>query len=206
MPVSGLTAEPPEGGRPKAKAGERSLWVLLVGFIRIGLFSLGGGTGVTALLEHELVHRWRAMEAREFAEVYALGRTVPGAIGANLACVYGWVLRGLPGALVAVAGICLPSVVLSLPLMVLLLGAGGRIPFLESSLTALRPAVIGIVFAVTVRMARATVSDWWTLALTAGFALCAFGGYLNPVGLVLLAVTAGAGRALWEGRAGRTAR
>lgn len=104
------------------------LWQLLVGFTRIGLLSFGGGTGIAALLEHELVHRWRSFTAKEFTELFALGRAIPGVIGANLAFVYGWVLAGFPGALAGVIGICLLPLCLSLPLMKWLFEVGGSIP------------------------------------------------------------------------------
>lgn len=198
--------ESSRNGQVEALPRARTAIRLLVDFLRIGLCSFGGGTGVAALLEYELVRRWRVMKLHEFAEIYSLGRAVPGAIGPNLACVYGWVLCGLPGALAAVAGICLPSLLVSLPLTVFLLDFCSKSHLLEASLTTLRPAVIGIVVSVMGRLLTVTVNSSWTWGLTLVLTFGAFVWHLSAPVLVLVAVGAGVGYALWENRSGRGGR
>jgi chromate transporter len=78
-------------------------------FLRIGLFTLGGGLAMATVMRHELVHRRRWVEDDDFVAEMATATIVPGAIAVNLAYIQGRRLRGALGAAAAITGTVLPS-------------------------------------------------------------------------------------------------
>ncbi len=78
----------------------RIFWI----FFRAGL-AFGGGLGILAGLERELVTRRRLVTRDEFLTMYALGRIVPTGSMAGLAVGFGHRLGGWPGTAAALLGL-----------------------------------------------------------------------------------------------------
>ena len=85
-------------------------------FVAFTAVALQGFGGVLAVVQRELVERWRWMTNEEFVEDWTVAQVMPGPNVVNLALMMGDRHFGLRGALAALAGR------LALP-MVLLLGA-----------------------------------------------------------------------------------
>lgn len=76
---------------------------------RAGSFTFGGGNPTTAVLQRELIARRQWLDDSGFALCYALSRVTP---GTNLLAFYtasGWMLRGWPGAILALLVGSLPA-------------------------------------------------------------------------------------------------
>ena len=86
---------------------------LLLVFAPLSLVAIGGGNTVLPDIHRQvvLIHGW--MTETQFASAFVLAQAVP---GPNILVVslIGWNVAGLPGALVALGGICGPSSVLAL--------------------------------------------------------------------------------------------
>jgi len=69
----------PDGGpppRPGPTGGPITRRALFGIFVKAGL-AFGGGLGILAVLEQELVIKRRAIDREEFLRLYGLGRIVP---------------------------------------------------------------------------------------------------------------------------------
>ena len=93
-----------------------TLLSLFSAFASIGMMSFGGG--LAAWIRREVVQRRAWLDDQQFLSGYALSQLVPGATNVNLSVFIGAQLRGILGAIVAVAGLTALPVVI-----VLLLGA-----------------------------------------------------------------------------------
>ncbi len=82
---------------------------LFFSFLKIGLFTLGGGFAMLPLIERELVARKGALRKEEFFEIVALAQAIPGIIAVNIAVLVGYKLRKVRGALSCAAGVIIPS-------------------------------------------------------------------------------------------------
>ena len=82
---------------------------LLLAFLQIGAFSVGGGYAAMPLIEAQTVtlHSW--LTAVEFADLVTIAEMTPGPIALNAATFVGMRLAGVPGAIVATLGCVLPS-------------------------------------------------------------------------------------------------
>lgn len=82
-------------------------------FLRIGVVSFGGGTGVLAELQHELVDRRAALTQQQFLTAYALGQATPGP-GILFLVPLGFYAAGAPGAVVALVAFLAPPLLMQI--------------------------------------------------------------------------------------------
>src|SRR3984885_11060015 len=81
---------------------ERACWTEIADvFARYGNFTLGGGSATSAVIHGQIVTRRNWAKDQQFTLCFALGRLTPGTNVLAFCTGIGWVLRGLPGALVA---------------------------------------------------------------------------------------------------------
>ncbi len=85
---------------------------LFLSFIKVGMFSIGGGYAAMPLIQSEVVngHGWLTMN--EFTDLITIAEMTPGPIAVNSATFVGIRIGGIPGALVATGGCILPSCVI----------------------------------------------------------------------------------------------
>lgn len=120
-------------------------------FLLIGATSFGGG--VVAYLRSSLVERHRWIDDRTFVEFLAIGQTLPGLNATNMSVLAGDRLRGTAGAAAAVIGICLPGALLMFAAGVAY-GVHGNRPAVVAMLHGVAAAAAGLVFALTVQIAK----------------------------------------------------
>ncbi len=115
---------------------------LFLVFSKVGLLAWGGGPSMIPLMQQEvLAQNW--LTAEEFIDALALGNALPGPIATKMSIYVGYKQAGLPGALAGVSGTIAPSGVLMLILALFFLALKDS-PAIQSALTAVRPAVVGL--------------------------------------------------------------
>lgn len=122
-------------------------------FLKIGLFSFGGGYGMLSVIQGEVVSRHAWLSASEFTDIVAISQMTPGPIGINSATYVGYTAvmnatgseaLAVAGSLVASFAVMLPSIVLMLVVCRYLLKYSKH-PNVEAVFKGLRPAVVGLV-------------------------------------------------------------
>ena len=93
-----------------AAAASFSLSQLFLVFLKIGAGLFGSGYVLLAYLRADLVERWSWLTNAQLLDAVAVGPFTPGPLSSTATFV-GYLLAGPPGALVATAGIFLPSFV-----------------------------------------------------------------------------------------------
>ena len=122
-------------------------------FARLGWMSFGGPAGQIAILREELVERRRWLTPPQFSAGLSFSMLLPGPEAHQLVIYAGWKLHGLRGALTAGALFVLPAVLL------VWLAAGlyamfGQLDWVQTLFGTVRPAVLAVILAALVRMAR----------------------------------------------------
>lgn len=87
---------------------------LFLAFAKCGLFTIGGGYAMIAVIEDVCVSQKKWMTHEEMMEVIVIAESTPGPIAINCATYAGYRRRGLPGAVAATLGMVLPSFVIIL--------------------------------------------------------------------------------------------
>jgi chromate transporter len=90
----------------------RILLDLILTFIKIGLFTFGGGYAMIALMDNECVEKKQWITHDEFMDVTVIAESTPGPIAINGATYIGYQQAGFMGAVLATIGIVLPSFVI----------------------------------------------------------------------------------------------
>jgi len=121
-----------------------SLVALMTTFASMSLTLFGGGYVFIPMIQEVVVERFEWVTSQEFIDGIALGQITPGPILISAAFI-GQKVAGITGALLSTVAIFTPPAML----MVLLAGMLDRIkssPVIQSVLTAIRVAVIGLIF------------------------------------------------------------
>jgi chromate transporter len=165
-------------------AVDLSLRSLFVMFLKVGM-SFGAGTGMSAVLQDDLVGRRKAMERREFMALYGLARLVPSGSMTALAVAVGYRFQGVPGSIVVVLAMILPAFILTVLLTIAYIMLVGS-PAMRLADVTLMPAALAIVAVSSYRLA----SEFLTPSLELLLGICAGIGVLvfelNP-SLLLIA-------------------
>ena len=90
----------------------KTLGLLFLSMLKIGLFTFGGGTAMISLLENEFVSRKKWLETDEFADLVVIAESTPGPIAINCATYIGYKTCGVLGSIVATLGMVIPSFVI----------------------------------------------------------------------------------------------
>ncbi len=114
---------------------------LFWGFFKVGILGYGGGPGSISLIQSIAVNGYHWMDNTKFAEMLAIGNALPGPIATKLAATIGWQVGGAMGALSAILGVVLPSVVLMLGLYQLLLAHQSN-PYVAGLIRGVKPIVV----------------------------------------------------------------
>jgi chromate transporter len=151
------------------------------------LLALRGFGGVAAQARDVLVERERWLSDSEFAELLGIGQIVPGANVTNLTAVVGYAARGVPGAIVALAALTLPSLAIAVVLLALALQLN-RFPAAIAAERAVLCGAAGITIAAGLRTLRSLAKVPAARVRVAVVALLS--AALVVIGVPLLAVAA----------------
>src|SRR5258705_1949103 len=115
-----------------------------------------------------VVNKRRWFTDHEFAEAFALAQSLPGTSAGNAATYIGLRLRGWRGALVAMIGLILPSMLMMIVLAILYRHLRS-LPDTDRLFHGLNAAVVALVIVTAWRMGRNTLNKpWqWILAVLA---------------------------------------
>ena len=178
-----------------------SLFSLFIAFLKLGLFTIGGGLAMIPQMRQIAVedHGWLTEE--EVVDCIAVSQSLPGVVAINMATFIGRKRRGIAGALAATTGVVLPSVVIII-LAVLLLGTVGDNPYVAGAFLGVKAAICGLILVTAIRMGKQILHSAFDWALMIG-ALAAIGLFgVNAVWVILGAAACGILRAVTRGEPG----
>lgn len=143
---------------------------LFLVFAKVGLLAWGGGPAMIPLMQQEVLgQKWLTPE--EFIDALALGNSLPGPIATKMSLYVGYKEAGVLGALAGVSGTIAPSGLLMIILVLFFLRVKDA-PVIQSALTAVRPAVVGLLawtaYDLGEKVLRKAGMDWGQ-ALAAGW-------------------------------------
>jgi chromate transporter len=152
-------------------------------FLKVGAVLYGGGYVLLAFLEQGLVHQHAWLTRQQLLDAVAIGQFTPGPV-LSTATFIGYLLGGVPGAVVATLAIFLPSffyVALLAPVLFRLRQSAWMAAFLDS----VNVCAVALMAGVTVKLGVDALRGWPTWLIAA----IALGGLLrwkvNPAWIVL---------------------
>lgn len=123
-------------------------------FLKIGMFSVGGGMATLPFL-YDMADETGWCTYSQIADMLAVSESTPGPIGINMATYVGYTIGGIPGALVATFGIILPGIILVI-IVTSILDKFRNNFYVEGAFYGLRPASTALITSAGLLVAKIT--------------------------------------------------
>ena len=118
-------------------------WTLFLTFVKIGMFTIGGGYAMLPLIQRDVVDRgWMTKE--DFIDVFSVAQSLPGIFAVNIAIFVGYKLKKTWGGFVCALGTILPSFVIMLLIALFFTQVKDNV-WVEKAFMGLRPAVVALI-------------------------------------------------------------
>lgn len=137
---------------------------LLIGFLKVGLFSFGGAYAAIPLIR-DVVLSYGWLTDNELSYMIAVSESTPGPIMVNVATYVGSSQGGILGAFIATFATILPAFIIILLAMVVLKKTMSN-KYVQATLSGLKPGVVGIILATGIFMLFGRLFD-----ISSGYAL-----------------------------------
>ena len=139
------------------------------------------------LIQREVVERKGWIDEKEFLNMIALAQAAPGLIAVNSAIFIGWRVGGWRGICGAVLGAVLPSFLIILSIA-MVFSEWKELPAVEAAFKGIRPAVVALIAAPLVKLAKAAKISWATALIPVTAVLLIWLLHVNPVWVILATI------------------
>jgi chromate transporter len=92
----------------------KTIYILFISFLQIGLFSIGGGYAIIPLIQEQVVNSYNWLTLQEYTDIITISQMTPGPLVVNTASFVGIRLAGIPGAIAATLGSILSGFIISI--------------------------------------------------------------------------------------------
>ena len=144
----------------------RRLIDIFLSMMKIGLFTFGGGYAMIHLLENEFVTKRGWIESEEFTDLVAIAESTPGPIAINCSTYIGYKREGIPGAIFATAGMCIPSFAI-IYLISLFFDSFLEIEWVAAAFRGIRICVIYLILSAGIKMLKKIKKSKFNIAVMA---------------------------------------
>lgn len=177
------------------------LLIMCLEFFKTGLLSIGGGLATLPFL-YEMADKYPWFTRAQLSDMIAVSESTPGPIGINMSTYAGYMVAGIPGAVLATFSLVLPSIIVIL-LVAKFLQKFQSSVLVQRGLAGLRPASVGLVAAagfgileialsLNLTQTISTWMDWKSLVLMAVLGvLYYFKKKWHPIVFIALGAAAG---------------
>lgn len=159
-------------------------------FLKIGLFTIGGGMAMIPQLQQIAVNDKKWLTEEEMIDCIAISQALPGIIAINCATFVGMKRRSMPGAIAATLGVVTPSLVIII-LAVTVLDSIGHNSYIQGAFTGVKAAVCGLILVTVVKLGKQILKSWfsWVLAVASFIVIIGFG--VNAIWAILVGAVLG---------------
>lgn len=117
---------------------------LFLSFIKVGLFSVGGGYAAIPLIQDQIVNTYGLMSIEEFTDLITIAEMTPGPISINSSTFVGTRMYGVFGAIICTIACIIPSFIICLTLAHFYYKYRS-FSGVQTVLNAMRPAVVALI-------------------------------------------------------------
>jgi chromate transporter len=168
----------------------KKLIEILLIFIKIGTFTIGGGYAMIPLIEKEVVDKKKWIDRDDFVDMLALAQSSPGPIAVNVSVFVGYKVAGIPGSIFAVLGAILTAFLILLVVAMYFIGIKDN-AVVERIFKGIRPAVVALIAAPVIRMSKNAKINRKTIFIL--IATVIFVGFLkiSPIYAIIISALGG---------------
>lgn len=138
---------------------QATLLELFLIMFKLGALTFGGGWSVIAQMQQDLVEKRRWLTSEELMDLAVVGRSLPGIMVINTATQVGYHLLGVPGAIAAILGTALPSMLIIMVITMFYQKFRDNI-YVAKALNGVRAAVLPILLTAVITMKKTSLKNW----------------------------------------------
>ncbi len=142
----------------KTKSHLKLLIELFATFFKIGSFTFGGGYAMIPLIEREVVENKKWVTSDEVIDVFAVAQSMPGAIAINSSTFIGYKIAGKRGAIIATAGVILPSLLI-ITVIAMFFSKVQDSPIVKAVFSGIRPAIVALILTAAIKVSKTSIVD-----------------------------------------------
>lgn len=174
----------------KFKGDYKKLWELFIIVLKLGAFTFGGGYAMFPLMQREYTEKRGWFETQDMLDILAVSQSLPGMISINASIMVGYKMFGVLGAIVAVIGLSLPSIIVLSVLSFFYVQFRDN-TYVNAALKGIRVAVIALLVQAVVKLGKTGVKKvfGWVMAYAAFFVALIFS--IHPVIIILASLFIG---------------
>jgi chromate transporter len=165
--------------------GHRPLTEVALYFATLSFIAIGGANALIPDMHRQLVDLNGWMSSKEFATLVALSQAAPGP-NVLIVSLLGWKVAGLSGALVATAGMCIPSSLMTYG-FTRVWDRFRQARWRAIVQAGLASVTVGLVLASGYVLTRAADHNWVGYLITAGTVFAAMRTKIHPFFLLAIA-------------------
>ena len=140
------------------------------------------------IIEREVIERRGWVAREDFLDLLTVAQSAPGPIALNTAVFVGYKIYGVRGALSALLGIVLPAFTIIL-LVAIFFADIRENQIVDAAFKAMRPAVVALIVAPIVGLAKSTNRWLWIVSAVTALAIWYVG--ISPIYVLLAGAVAG---------------
>ena len=133
-------------------------------FLRVGMFTFGGGYVIIPVIEREIIKKKAWVTMDEVIEFYTVSQIMPGMIGVNLSIFIGNKQKGAFAGFLAAIGFVLPGTTL-ITFIALFISNFADIPIVQHAFAGIRIAVAALILDTVIKLVKGVFNDVKTLVL-----------------------------------------
>jgi chromate transporter len=141
-------------------ASETSPWQLLWIWTLIGIQSFGGGSATLFLIRRVAVEQREWLTDDDFSRYWGICQITPGINILGLVILIGFRVAGIPGAMLALSGLLLPSAAIT-ALLTAVYAIIRDIPLVRAAIGGIVPATVGLGLLLAYSMLRPLLNSAW---------------------------------------------
>lgn len=162
---------------------------LFLTFMKIGMFTIGGGYAMLPLIQREVVDRgWMTKE--EFIDIFSVAQSLPGIFAVNISIFVGYRLKKKMGGFICALGTILPSFLIILLIALFFTQVKDNV-WVEKAFMGLRPAVVALIAVPCLTTARSIKLSYKLMIVPVAAALLIWQGGVSPAWIILAAIVGG---------------
>lgn len=164
-------------------------FLLAYEFLKIGLFSFGGGYATIPFL-YDISVRYNWFSLRELSDITAVASITPGPVGINAATYAGIKTAGVAGALCATVSEMLPSLILVIIVSKLLKKFSDNF-YVKSAVETLKPISCALLVSVSIGLLKPDILNLKLWALLGIFLILSWKSKRDPLFYITIGGLAG---------------
>lgn len=171
--------------------------IIFMTMLKLGAVTFGGGYVMVSYIEDEFVRKRSWISEEDMVNMVALSSSVPGVIAVNCSILLGYKLQKLKGALLAVLGVILPSIII-ITVLTFVYEALNENVYVAGALRGVRAAVVALLVSAFLRFTKPFRKDAVSIAvMVLAFCFSVIFG-INVIFLLLGAIVFGVTVGVWR--------